>query len=136
MLTASKLSMTTRESTPVLKYKAFAAMVVVDWLAWICVAQAKASTNEIVRDRACLLWGLSRMFQRFRDAHVFVSDAEVAGLQKARDAFMCASYKLPVLSRGQECSRYHLIPKHHMIVHACRSAALDRLNPGCYWTFV
>ena len=135
MFKKSKLSMKRTTSRPVLKYKAYAALVIVDWLAMICVEQARASTNEYVRARACLLSGLSRMFRVFREGGVFLDDAEVATLQKALDAFVPASYTLSMLSREEGRSHYHLIPKHHMIVHACRTAIRDRLNPGCYWTF-
>ena len=85
--TVKRLSLMTLQRKPLLKSKAYNAIVIIEWLAAETKAMSdKWPANSYFQDRAASVWGLASVYQILRESPHWMTDDQLAQLKVARDA--------------------------------------------------
>ena len=107
-----------------------------EWVA-LC-AHDSASVGEaspLKKLRACVVWGLVEFFRILRAAGDWLSDREVAQLQKVKPFIFDGYNKLSKEAARRGAPLYKFIPKHHVFFHIYRDMLRTRRNAARLWTF-
>ena len=131
--TCNVLSLKHLSSIPALKSKARAALYVNQWL--LSVTQRDTSSDH-KQSRAAVHWGYLSMHEIFAQTKIRLDDHDIALLKLAGDAFFHNSRNLQFESLCTGGMRlWHLVPKHHALIHLVQDALRCHMNPRTYWTW-
>lgn len=136
--TVSGLSMSTLNSWPCLRAKAFNTLMVTKWLGNYMLCEAKASPqNEHVQRCATMLWGFTRVFDVCDEASMFLTPTQISELGKSREAslFSYAALAIEASSAAPAKALFPMKPKHHLYDHCLRHAMKTGRNPGWHTAF-
>eukprot|EP00969_Alexandrium_andersonii_P290458 12837862-Alexandrium_andersonii.AAC.1 len=127
--------MRTKACVPILKAKAFNALVICEWLASVCKDAVQREGTDYAADRACMMWGLHEFFRVLRSSPMWLSKSQLQTLRRARNTFFFLYFRLALLSSEGGSRLYSFIPKFHMMDHLERSTQVTGLSPTSHWAF-
>ena len=88
LFTPRRLSLIRKSDVPVLKAKAFNCVIVMKWIASVCVDIAASSSNEYFRIRAMTMWGFDHFFSVLRESGERMTAEQLDELKLGRDAML------------------------------------------------
>ena len=128
--------MSSKTSCPILKCKAYNAMVIGEWLAAESIALSSEKPNdEYLAARAATMWGITEFYAVLRRSGMWLDDASLTELHRARDAMLHGYNFMASLASEDHMARWPCKPKLHQVDHIERIAQSARQNPKSRWTF-
>lgn len=120
---------------PILKAKAYNAIVLTHWLSDVCAEARGEHDKEWTADRAGMLCGLSSFYKLLKTAGPWLTDDDLVKFRRYRNATLFLFRKLYFLCAEDGLATYRMRPKCHFWDHIERRMHRDRQNAASLWTF-
>ena len=124
-----------KSDVPILKAKAFNALLVADWIAGVSQQVAEQSPDEYSRMRALCMYGLHAFYDVMRKAGPTLTDEEARRLQTTHNALVYGFAYMHDCACEGGLRLWPAKPKMHMIAHILSRALATRRNPASSWIF-